>query len=98
MVVDLPAPFGPIRPTSSPRSMPKLTAVQRLDLAPAAVEQAADGPHRPRVALGDAIGLRQLLDEDLGHGWAPALDEGARNLVKRSRGVNDRCYAIERGA
>ena len=75
------------------RARAEADAGQRLDRAPAAVEQPLDRAQRARVALGDAIGLRQLLDEDLGHGWAPALAEGARNLVKRRHPVNERCYA-----
>ena len=66
MVVDLPAPFGPMKPTSSPRSSEKLTPFS-ASTRPAAAEQALDRAPRPGVALGDAIGLRQLLDEDLGH-------------------------------
>ena len=68
MVVDLPAPLGPMKPTSSPCFEREGDALQRLDGPPAAMEQAQRGAQRPGVPLGDAIGLRQLLDEDLGHG------------------------------
>ena len=74
MVVDLPAPLGPIRQFALRDA--EADRLQRLDLAPAAMEQAFDSAHRPCVALGDAIGLRQLLDEDLGHAWAPGLMKG----------------------
>lgn len=56
MVVDIPAPLGPMKLNSWPRSKVK-ELLKRLDAAPAPMEQDFDGANDTRIALGHAIRL-----------------------------------------
>ncbi len=80
MVVDLPAPFGPIKPTSSPASSEKLTRSSASTVRMRRWNRPLSAPNGAGVALGDAIGLGQLANEDLRHG------RGLRGLGKGRAG------------
>ena len=67
MVVDLPAPFGPMKPRSSPRFERERDVDQRVDGAMATTHQPLQRAEDPGIALGNAVRLRQPLDEDLRH-------------------------------
>ena len=85
MVVDLPAPFGPMNPSSSPRSRRERDAAKRLDEPVAPAEHAADRSQEAGIAFGDAVRLGEMLDDDLRHRAILAI---ARALLRRCFGAS----------
>jgi hypothetical protein len=58
---------------------------QGTDLAPAPAHEAAQRAGETRRAFGDAIGLGQRLDEDLGHGRSAGCRKGREPMGVRRR-------------
>ena len=58
---------------------------QGLDRAVAAMDQTLDRAQQAGIALGDAIGLGQVLDEDLRHGRAPVMKLRRARTLGRAR-------------
>ena len=73
-VVDLPAPLGPMYPTSSPASTSKEIPVEGVDGAVTTMGESAESAPNAGVALGDAKSLDEVVHYDLGQGGTPATD------------------------
>ncbi len=88
IVVDLPAPLGPIKPSSSPRSSEKLMLFERLDSSAPPAHESFDRAPRAGLAFGDEIRLRQILNKNLRH--AQSL-QGKPSIVYDARPpINER--------
>ena len=75
-------PIGPDEAQQFARLQGKGDVPQGLDRAVAAMDQTLDRAQQAGIAFGDAIGLGQVLDEDLWHGRSPVMKMRRRRTLE----------------